>query len=268
MDLFRADLHVHSFFSDGKLSPQDLLILAKQNKLNGLSITDHDTMGAYDEAFFSQALDLSLIIVPGMEVSTEWMNESIHVLAYGLDIKNPDVISFIEDLKKRRQERNAQILDKLLLKRVRIPREKILLTSNGHTKGRMHIASLMKELGYVKSIKEAMDNYIKDGQCCYAKGNKISTEDALEKIHALKGKAVLAHPQLIREDAVVDSLITLPFDGIEVFYGTMSYSRKKWLDIAQQKKWIMTGGSDYHSSEKSILGSSTVELGSVEALCV
>ncbi|MEI6241854.1 MAG: PHP domain-containing protein [Chlamydiota bacterium] len=243
---FRADLHTHSNFSDGTYSPDEMIILAKEANLQGLSITDHDTIGAYTTSFFQKAKEVGLEIVLGVELSSEHIGESVHVLAYGWE-KTDRFIQFLEQIQKRRKERNQKIIQKLMDKGFLITEEDLFLSKEEMTNGRLGIASILWKKGYVKSIAEAFSYYLHEAGSCYEKGEKFSTEEVIYEIHEAKGKAILAHPQLIRNYQLEIELLEMPFDGLEGYYAKLfSYREKKWVELGKKKGWIVTGGSDFH----------------------
>src|SRR3990167_9824919 len=168
---FRADIHCHSTCSDGSDAPLALLKKAKESGLQGLSITDHDTIAAYTSEFFAAGEREGVRILTGVELSSECERSPVHVLGYGYDLTIPSLSTFLEDVQKRRRERNRSILRKLREKKMPIEEEEF---SGIQTVGRPHIASLMVKKGYVGSIREAFDRYLKDEASCYVAGFKIS----------------------------------------------------------------------------------------------
>lgn len=245
---FRADLHCHSLCSDGTDSPETLLDLAKRLNLQGLSITDHDTLSAYTEALFERAKELEIELIVGVEISSVFREKNIHILAYGMLREDPSFLAFLEEIQKRRQERNVSILAKLRKHQMPIDEEKILLSP---TAGRPHIAQEMVVKGYVGSVQEAFDRYLKDGGSCYEMGFKRSSKEVIEAIQKANGKAILAHPHFYPEGLFLQNLLSLPFDGIECYYGLLSEARiKPWINRAKEKNLLITGGSDYHGKVK------------------
>jgi len=117
--------------------------------------------------------------------------------------------------------------------------------------GRPHIAALMVQKGYVRTWQEAFEIYLKQGACCYAPGRKFTPHDAIRQIHLAKGKAVLAHPHFLRRGFILRDLLAQPFDGIECYYAKLPKQQEMpWVDLAEKKGWIATGGSDYHGTFK------------------
>ncbi len=249
MDEFRADLHCHSSFSDGTLTPFELVDLSKKNGLKGLSITDHDTFEGY-LALTKNTPSLDLVVLPGVELSCTQDEQDVHILGYSFD---PDSL-FFQDFcslhRKQRIERNKIILEKLK-KYDMIVDESDFMKNDTQSYGRPHIAQVLVKKGYVKSIQEAFKKYIGEGKPCYEKGQKWDVQEGIDAIHKARGLAVIAHPHFINRRRIIKQLLELPFDGIEVYYSRFSYSEHdKWQKIAREKNLAMTGGSDFHGSIK------------------
>ena len=265
----RYDLHIHSHYSDGDLSPIQLLQLAKEKQLKGISITDHDTVGAYSEKVFEEARKLEIELVLGVEISSFHKDENVHVLGYNFDLADSSFHEFLQEVRKRRRERNEMILEKLQEKGFDITKQELKSTFSIQSLGRMHIAKVMQQKGYVSSIQEAFRKYLKDNGPCYVKGEKFSTSEVIEMIQKAKGKAILAHPHLLHSSNILKSLLDLPFDGIEVFYGVKPLKEEeKYLRIAQEKHFLITGGSDFHGEDKPYakMGSSWIDTEKVKKL--
>lgn len=159
---FKADLHCHSTCSDGSLSPSELIEQAHREGLKGLSITDHDSVEAYPDVFFS-AFKYRIQLIPGVEFSTHYSNESVHILGYSFDFENPDIHTLIAKHKQRRLDRNLRILEKLREEGMPIDPQELPATAHG-TIGRPHIAKLLVEKGYVPTPMTAFQKYIGDGK--------------------------------------------------------------------------------------------------------
>jgi 3',5'-nucleoside bisphosphate phosphatase len=262
---FRADLHCHSTYSDGSLSPEELLVLAHEVGLQGISITDHDTVDGYSEELFALARSLKIELLVGVEISSQWEEESIHILGYGFDLHSKHFRDFLEEIQQKRRKRNLGILAKLNERGMILHEEELLKyaqqCNRGHLSsvGRPHIAALLKEKGYVTSYLQAFHLYLKDGGCCYVQSDKYSSQEVIQQIHEAKGKAILAHPHQIIHKRVLKMLFELSFDGIE---GNDVHrvlpEQQRWICLAKKKGWIVTGGSDFHGKERSY-----VSLGSV-----
>lgn len=255
MSDFRADIHCHSDCSDGSDSPSSLIDLAAQAGLQGLSITDHDTIEAYTPELFQKASAKNIQLLSGVELSTEYSHVSIHILAYGVDLHSVSFNDFLAEIQRRRLLRNREILANLARKNLPVSEDELALFASRaegkKTIGRPHIAGLMVQKGYVRTWQEAFEVYLKQGACCYASGKKFTPHDAIRQIHLAGGKAVLAHPHFLRRGFVLRDLLSLPFDGIECYYARLPKQQERpWVELAEKKGWIATGGSDYHGAFK------------------
>lgn len=230
-------------------------MLAIKNNLQGLSITDHDTLEAYKTAL-PFAKEKNFPLLPGVELSTIFKGESIHVLGYGFDLDSSLLQEFCQNQKLLRHERNIKILEKLKKMGIAIELEE------GDCMGRPHIASAMMQKGVIRTIQEGFDKYLGEGKSAYVPGNRPEVHQAIDVIKKAKGKAVIAHPHLINKKRILKALLDMPFDGIECYYAKMPLDREApFLKIAKDKGWLITGGSDYHGTIKPniMLGNSWVD---------
>lgn len=264
MNGFRADLHCHTTCSDGTVKPQDIIQIACDLGLQGLSITDHDTIEAYKEALpAAQAKQFPLI--SGVEFSAVHRNASIHILAYSFPLSSTGIQEFCQRHNQRREQRNRAILELLAFQGMPLSQEDfspdLFSDKSQHSIGRPHIALAMMKKGYVPSIQKAFQEYIGEGKSCYVPGNAFSIEETLEIIHQAQGLAIIAHPHLIENVGILRDLLSMNFDGIEGYYARFPRNaHDRWLKIGAHKGWIITGGSDFHGEIKPNLplGSSWV----------
>lgn len=247
----KADCHCHTIFSDGVLTPVAILDLAKEKNLFGLSITDHDTIGAYPEAIpYAQQLGIELI--SGIEISAEHLKSSVHVLGYAFDLNNAKLNAFCQQQQLDRTARNQTILEKLDKIKLFVSMEELKIRFPQSTIGRPHIAQMLVEKGYVKSAKKAFERYLGNKGRCYVRGVQVSVEKAIELIRHAGGFAVLAHPHAVTPQRNLPSLLELSFDGIEAYYGHAHIDKvTPLLEMARKKSIFVTGGSDYHGGIKS-----------------
>jgi predicted metal-dependent phosphoesterase TrpH len=251
MQVFRADLHCHSTFSDGSQTPEEIIRQAKDLGLSGLSITDHDTIKAYDTAF-SLAADYDLELIPGVEFSAMHRGHSVHILGYSFSTKNLLIQQLCHKHSQRRIHRYKTILELLARENMPISEKELGEHYPSHTTiGRPHIALTMIKKGYVKSIEEAFFRFLAEGKSCYVKGESFSVEETIRTIHQGGGLAIIAHPHLMKKPDILKDLLGMNFDGIEGYYGNFNIEEnKRWIDIGKKKKWVITGGSDFHGNIK------------------
>ena len=250
MNEFKADLHCHSTFSDGTLTPHEILELAKLKNLQAISITDHDNIDAYKNLKALQ--DISNIdIIPGVELSAQLNSHNVHILGYSFNLNSSQLLNFCHEHQIRRTKRNNLILQLLSKQSLDISEKELKAKSPSGSVGRPHIAQIMVEKGYVSSIKEAFIKYIGDQKICYAEQKKPSVKETIDLIHSAGGLAFIAHPHLISHSDVRREVFKLDFDGIEGRYANFDAQKnQRWLDIAKQKKWLVSGGSDFHGAVK------------------
>lgn len=247
---YRADLHCHTTCSDGTKTPTEVLHLAKEKGLSALCITDHDSLDAYTPQLFTLAEELRIQLFMGVEFSTRFHKISVHILGYGIE-KTEELLAFCQKHKQRRDARNHAILEKLRNLSLPISEEELQEVATGHIVGRPHIAFVMVQKGYVKSIQDAFDRFIGDRKCCFVEGESFGVQETIDIIHASRGKAFIAHPHLIQKSGILKILLGMNFDGIECYYSLLgNHYEKKWLKIAQEKNLLVSGGSDYHGDVK------------------
>jgi 3',5'-nucleoside bisphosphate phosphatase len=256
MKEFRADLHCHTTCSDGSLTPVEVIKLAAEIGLKGLSITDHDTIDGYETAL-PAAKEAGVELLPGVEFSAAYRDVSVHILAYAFSLSDEHILTFCQRHQARREQRNRAILKLLQQNGIPITEEELLggLDTSGivphKTIGRPHIALAMVRRGYVSSVQDAFAKYLKEGKSCYSPGEPFSVEETIDIIHRAKGVAIIAHPHLIAKRSVARYLLQLNFDGLEAYYARLPVEREaEWIKTAQAKGWLITGGSDFHGSVK------------------
>ena len=177
----------------------------------GLSITDHDSLEAFDEAS-GHAAARSVVLFPGVEISAQFQGESIHVLGYCFDPKSPILQDMCRRHREWRDERNELMIQKLTALGMPLSMEEVKrLSPEAVACGRPHIAIAMVHHGYVRSIKAAFQQFLGSGRSCYAPGKKSTVAEAIDAIHAAGGLAVLAHPQLMKKTFPIEELLSLSF---------------------------------------------------------
>ena len=263
--MIKCDLHTHSTASDGRYSPSEVVKKAFERGVKYLALTDHDTVSGIEEAN-AEAEKLDIHFIPGVELSTTYKGETVHILGYfkGDDYKNPDLNHFLEDLKTKRIERAHEIVRRLKkFNDIEIDVNDIL--KNGKdTIARPHIAKAIMDAGYNYTKEYIFDNFIGDHCPAYVPANKLDAEEGIKLLRSYNAIIVLAHPVLLKKLNVLD-VLHLDFDGIEGIYGLNTpEDTKNFLKIVDQKNIITSCGSDSHGYEgddkkHGILGSMSIE---------
>lgn len=255
-------MHCHSNFSDGVSTPFELITLSHELGLQGLSITDHDSIMSYEDAkIFSWAKKHEVYLCPGVELSSTTRGKSIHVLAYAFPLPNPILQELCAEYEKKRKNRNIAILHRLERIGFHISIEELVAAFPLAVIGRPHIAKLLVKKGYVDTVQKAFRQFLGESGSCYVPLQSPLTEEVIDVIHKAKGKAFLAHPHLIKHKSILCYLLTLPFDGIECYYARFSKEHVQyWKRVASERNMLISGGSDYHglNVEYNLLGSSWV----------
>ena len=250
------DLHTHTTHSDGSDTPEELIEAASLIGASAVAITDHDTVSAFSEARLAAAR-CGIEFIPGIEVSAEWESGTMHILGYCVDEASPGFQEKLDELKQARDERNPRIARRLQSLGIDIGYEEVARLAGSEIVGRPHFARLMVEKGYVASIKEAFDRFLKKGAPACVEKARLSPADAIALIHLANGVAVLAHPYQLRlssaeqADDLLTELTELGLDGIEAIYSRHSAAeRALYTELARHHQLLITGGSDYHGSYK------------------
>lgn len=247
------DLHMHSRFSDGTHTPEELIQLAVEGSLTAVALTDHDTVSGVDE-FLRAGQAAGLRVLSGVEVSTSYGPGELHVLGYGIQHKDHTLARQLEWIRSARQVRNEDIYRKLCKLAVPLSWKEIKACAGGDVIGRPHFAQALVARGYALDSKDAFDKYLARGRPAYAKRRSLSAEDAFEIISGAGGVPVLAHPftlGLKRGELrdLVGDLVDLGLQGIEVYYSQHTPSRQKeYLKLATEFNLVATGGSDFHGA--------------------
>lgn len=250
------DLHTHTTHSDGSATPQELIERACAKRARAVAITDHDTVGAIGEAR-AAAERFGVEFVEGIEISAEYSPGTMHILGYCIDGESPALAMKLRELKQARERRNPQIAYRLRLLGFDISYDEVAKVAGNEVVGRPHFARVMIEKGYVASIQEAFDRFLKKDAAAYVEKARLSPADSIALIHEAGGVAVLAHPYQLKlesyeaADELVDELAGFGLDGIEALYSRHSPDqRESYSEIASRHDLLVTGGSDYHGSYK------------------
>ncbi|MGA2296206.1 MAG: PHP domain-containing protein [FCB group bacterium] len=264
-----ADLHTHTKYSDGILTPEELFSMAEQAGLTAISITDHDSIqGCLIANDIKDKYNIDFI--PGIEFSCYEGEKEIHMLGYNIDIENKTLHSYIEEFQKARFKRAELIINKLNKLGKYITIDEVLLKAGDAPIIRPHIASILIEKGYVRNWREAFTEYLGDGSKAYYPKAYFSIPTAIELINSCHGLSVLAHPARTIEQDLLYKIIGQGLDGIEVVHPMHDYKLEKYYhEIANQYLLISTGGSDYHGTrdyDDVNFGKFTIPYSAVESI--
>lgn len=254
MTAIRADMHIHTYFSDGFYSPEEVASLAAQRGLDFAVITDHDNCLAYEK--FADICSVSgLKTVRGVEVSAYDGCVKVHILGYGMD--GEAFSPFTDYLYEGSIARARDVLEKLRLTGVKIPFDEVINQrfSPKSPVHAMHIARAAAKLGYASSPYDFYGEYMTYGKPAYSDVCRPSPEKAVAEIKRAGGVASLAHPGRINVDregllALITRLKCRGLDAIEAVYSTHTAAETEYFTgIAEKYRLLVTGGSDSHRAD-------------------
>lgn len=248
------DLHVHSTASDGTFSPAAVAGLAISAGLSAIALTDHDTVAGIGQA--RAAAGSFLEVIPGAELSALWNEKEIHILGLFLNPSSPALLSSLEALRQRRENRNREILSRLEKAGFPMTEEELQAGNPDTVITRAHFARVMLEKGYVASRKDAFRRYLEPG-CPYCpRKEHLDPGTALELILDAGGFAALAHPLQYRFsnrelDELTAWLTERGMKGLEVYHSSNNaWESQKLKELAVRHGLLPTGGSDFHGASK------------------
>ena len=245
-----ADLHLHTNFSDGTYTPEEMVAQAKKHGLAAIALTDHDTVEGCPRAA-AACPAVGIEFVAGSELTAEQNGNEIHILGYFLDTQNPKLLCEIAKFQAVRQNRIREMVARLNQLNVPLEADDVFALANCRSPGRPHVARAMVKAGLVENLDEAFERFLKKNRPAWVPKAKMFALDAIELIHQAGGLAVMAHPGLNRSDEVIPALADAGLDGIECFHTKHPRSTSEhYLQIAKKFSLLVTGGSDCHGLSK------------------
>ena len=251
----RIDLHLHTTASDGTDTPAETVEKAAALGLAAVALADHDTVSGVAEARRAGER-LGVEVVPGIEVSSDYRDNNIHVLGYFLDPESPALQPVLDWVRIERIARNEYVVNRMADDGIDISVEELRREYPDAVLGRPHMAELLMKKGYVSSVKEGFERYLGEGSKYYLPKRRISLARAIETIRAAGGVPVLAHPlqygyPLGEVTEMIEYAVSLGVRALECFYSEHSLEQERWL-LAQAERYALgvSGGSDWHGSRK------------------
>ncbi len=247
------DLHTHSTFSDGSLTPESLVDLAAAVGLKAIALTDHDGMRGIAR-FMAACRTSGIRGIPGVEISVDCKSGTLHMLGYFPAEQEPRLESALMRIRQGREDRNQVILEKLNHQGFKITWQDVLGCAGEDVVGRPHIARALIEKGYFKKKDDVFDRLLGKGKPAYVDRFRLNAEESIAMIRNAGGVAVLAHPLTLglhRKGmrALLTDLVGKGLQGIEAHYPEHDASQtRNCLALAEEFKLMVTGGSDFHGA--------------------
>lgn len=255
----KADLHLHTVYSDGELSPERIVDIMEKKGADVIAVTDHDEIEGAQVAM-EYAKGKNLHVISGVELSVRENDVSLHLLGYNIGFDSPLLNSLLEKQRERRHERNKAIIENLNKVGIQIDYSEVTAIAEKRTVGRAHIGKALVNKGVCNSVSDAFKIYLSEGGNAYAEVEKPCLKEAIQAIKDAGGCAVVAHPCQIKGDEALREEImllskNLGADGIEAAYFAQTNAQaERFKAFAEKHKLFVTGGSDFHTPK-------TIELG-------
>jgi 3',5'-nucleoside bisphosphate phosphatase len=245
-----TDLHLHTTFSDGTYSPEELTAEARRLSFVAIALTDHDTVEGCARMKIA-CHGAGIEFIPATELTAEINGIELHLLGYFLDVENPKLLEQMTRFQAGRQERIREIVARLQKMQVPLSEEEVFALANCKSPGRPHVARVLIQRKVCATLDEAFERFLKKNRPAWVPKEKISAAGALDLIHEAGGLAVVAHPGLARTEEALPALIEAGIDGIECFHSRHSPSASEfYTSMAEQHDLLVTGGSDCHGMNK------------------
>jgi 3',5'-nucleoside bisphosphate phosphatase len=251
------DLHTHTAFSDGSQTPTQLVEEAAAKGLSAIAVTDHDTVDGLPEAR-AAGERLGVQIIPGVEINCEYEQITMDLLGYFLaGMPTDELQTELAQLRVYRDKRNDLMLERLTDLGLPLDASDLAEAGENGAVGRPHIGEAMVRRGYVSSISEAFELYLRRGAPAWVDRRRLALGHALRLLRESGALPVLAHPGIIRTDAVglehiVRHAARGGMAGIECYYPLHDAETvRRCLTLADKYALVPTGGSDYHGTVKS-----------------
>lgn len=258
---FKTDLHIHSWWSDGGLSPSEIVERYAAEKYDIISITDHEVTDGIREAM-EAGKDKNIRVVPGIELATSYNGIELHILGYYFDSDNSRLVAKLEELAATRKNRNEKMLAVLQGMGINIEKKDLIKREGQTYIGKPDFASALLKKGYINNIAEAFENgrFLESDEVRSIKRPKPDTEEILEIIREAGGLPVLAHPYRIKEigkreseefkskfDILLRELRSMGLKGLECIYPKYSDDERLFfIDEAARYHMHITEGTDFH----------------------
>jgi len=260
-----ADLHLHTNFSDGTFSPEQVVMEADRLGFAAIAITDHDILDGIQPAL-SAGEQYGVEVIPGVELSAESSGEEVHILGFYIDWRDQQFQQKLQEFRESRRIRAMRMVDKLNQLGMDIEYRDVLKRADSTSIGRPHVAAALVERGHVATVSEAFYRFLGDSGPAYMPKQKLSPAEAITMILGVGGIPVLAHPGILQQD-IVSELVSFGLMGLEAFHPYHTVGTRHdvslsdyYCHLAEEHNLLITGGSDCHGQGKGKMAMGSVRL--------
>ncbi|MCP4548975.1 MAG: PHP domain-containing protein [bacterium] len=242
----RYDLHCHTTASDGYYSPTEIVAQAEAAGLDGLAVTDHDTVNGIAEAL-AEGAKRDIHVIPGIELSIQVNNRDIHVLGYFIEHENEALIAELDEIISMRTNRAREMVNRIRDMGYPLDYDEVIKGANGGAPGRPHIARAMIKQGLAFSNEEVFDKFIGDDGPAFYPKSKMDMDRAFEMFRTYRAVPVMAHPQLSDYENILPQFLERGLQGLEVDHPKQGvHVAAKLRALCREHDLVATGGSDFH----------------------
>ena len=244
----KADLHIHTTYSDGKISPSEVINLAVSKGLKAISITDHDTIKGYLKGIeLLKSEQLAIELISGAEFTATFNDKDIHLLGYYFDPEHKELLEYLTACSVQRRRRMKRMIEWLNSKNIEIDFQEVQAISKHATLARPHLARVLVEKNYVANSIEAFHKYLVEADKETRQDYFLDASSLISMVHRAGGAVVLAHPAKLFTLQELEEIRILGIDGVECIHPSHSYQQHNYyVKWSQKHKLLQTGGSDYH----------------------
>jgi predicted metal-dependent phosphoesterase TrpH len=250
------DLHTHSTYSDGVLTPAELVRRAASRGVSLLALTDHDETGGLSEAM-QTASELGIRLVPGVEISAVWNGQTVHIIGLDIDADAPQLAEGLASIRRSRGERATRIACQLAAVGITdsLPGA-ARHAGKSAAIGRSHFARFLVEQKHVRNTSDAFSRYLGTGRSGYVPPCWPPLASAVAWIHHANGQAVLAHPDRYRLapralQSLFEAFAQAGGDAVEIA-GDGRFKSSAQIRLARQFGFALSSGSDFHAPGKNV----------------
>jgi predicted metal-dependent phosphoesterase TrpH len=254
-----ADLHLHTSFSDGSLSPERVVMEANRLGFTAIAITDHDILDGVGPAL-SAGEQYGVEVIPGVELSAESDGEEVHMLGFYINWRDQQFQQKLEEFRESRRIRAMRMVDKLNQLGMDIEYDDVLKHADSVSIGRPHVAAALVEREHVANVSEAFHKFLGNDGPAYIPKQKLSPAEAITMILEVGGIPTLAHPGMLQKD-IIPELVSCGLMGLEAFHPYHGVQLSDYYcDLAKKYDLLITGGSDCHGRAKGRMAMGCVRL--------
>jgi len=254
----RADLHIHTTASDGRVPPARTAGYAAAGALDLIAVTDHDTAAGVAEAQ-GEGEAQGITVLAGIEISCRWTDGmEVHLLGYGIDPGHGDISTLQDGALRRRERRMREMVGRLQEMGIGVTMEQVRAVAGGRagsTLSRAHLAQVLLQQGHITRFPEAFDRYIGEGRPGFVPTPLPLLSDAVDTVHRAGGLAVWAHPPLGLLPDLLPAFAEAGLDGVECYRSNLTPAEiTRGVAAAEANGCVVTGGSDWHGRPGHRLG--------------